>query len=49
VLNATHQLETPRTYAGVVLLTAMAVALFALVTLLERVAVPWNRQGGRTA
>jgi hypothetical protein len=32
-----------------VLLTAMAVALFALVTLLERVAVPWNRQGGRTA
>jgi hypothetical protein len=25
------------------------VALFALVTLLERVAVPWNRQGGRTA
>jgi putative hydroxymethylpyrimidine transport system permease protein len=49
VLNATHQLETSRTYAGVVLLTAMAVALFALVTLLERVAVPWNRQGGRTA
>jgi ABC-type nitrate/sulfonate/bicarbonate transport system permease component len=49
VLNASHQLETPRTYAGVVILTAMAVALFALVTLLERVAVPWNRQGGRTA
>jgi NitT/TauT family transport system permease protein len=49
VLNASHQLETPRTYAGVVILTAMAVALFALVTRLERVAVPWNRQGGRTA
>jgi ABC-type nitrate/sulfonate/bicarbonate transport system permease component len=49
VLNASHQLETPRTYAGVVILTAMAVALFALVTLLERVAVPWNRKGGRTA
>jgi ABC-type nitrate/sulfonate/bicarbonate transport system permease component len=50
VLNDTHQLETPRVYAGVVILTAMAVALFALVTLLERVAVPWNRrQGGRTA
>lgn len=49
VLSDTHQLETARAYAGVVILTAMAVALFALVTLLERVAVPWNRrQGGRT-
>jgi ABC-type nitrate/sulfonate/bicarbonate transport system permease component len=50
VLNGTQQLETPRAYAGVVILTTMAVALFALVTLVERVAVPWNRrQGGRTA
>jgi ABC-type nitrate/sulfonate/bicarbonate transport system permease component len=49
VLLGSQQLETPRTYAGVVILTAMAVALFALVTLAERVAVPWNRQGGRTA
>jgi NitT/TauT family transport system permease protein/putative hydroxymethylpyrimidine transport system permease protein len=49
VLLGSQQLETPRTYAGVVLLTVMAVALFALVTLVERVAVPWNRQGGRTA
>jgi putative hydroxymethylpyrimidine transport system permease protein len=50
VLLGSQQLETPRTYAGVVILTAMAVTLFALVTLLERVAVPWNRrQGGRTA
>jgi ABC-type nitrate/sulfonate/bicarbonate transport system permease component len=50
VLSDTHNLETPRAYAGVVILTLMAVALFALVTLVERVAVPWNRrQGGRTA
>jgi ABC-type nitrate/sulfonate/bicarbonate transport system permease component len=49
VLLDSQQLETPRTYAGVVILTAMAVALFALVTLVERLAVPWNRQGGRTA
>jgi NitT/TauT family transport system permease protein/putative hydroxymethylpyrimidine transport system permease protein len=49
VLTGSQQLETARTYAGVVILTAMAVALFALVTLIERVAVPWNRQGGRTA
>lgn len=43
VLLANTQLETPRVYAGVVILTAMAVALFALVALAERVAVPWNR------
>jgi ABC-type nitrate/sulfonate/bicarbonate transport system permease component len=49
VLIASQQLETPRTYAGVVILTAMAVALFALVTLIERAAVPWNRQGGPAA
>jgi ABC-type nitrate/sulfonate/bicarbonate transport system permease component len=49
VLLSGQQLETPRTYAGVVLLTVIAVGLFALVTLIQRVAVPWNRQGGRTA
>jgi putative hydroxymethylpyrimidine transport system permease protein len=43
VLLGNNQLQTPRVYAGVVLLTLMAVALFALVTLLERVACPWNR------
>jgi ABC-type nitrate/sulfonate/bicarbonate transport system permease component len=50
VLLGSQQLETARTYAGVVILTAMAVGLFALVTLAERVAVPWNRrQGAQTA
>jgi putative hydroxymethylpyrimidine transport system permease protein len=43
VLLGNNQLQTPRVYAGVVLLTLMAVALFALVTLLERVTCPWNR------
>jgi ABC-type nitrate/sulfonate/bicarbonate transport system permease component len=43
VLLGNNQLQTPRVYAGVVLLTLMAVALFALVTLIERVACPWNR------
>jgi NitT/TauT family transport system permease protein/putative hydroxymethylpyrimidine transport system permease protein len=47
VLQDSHQLETPRTYAGIVLLTLMAVVLFALATLAERVAVPWNHRGGR--
>jgi putative hydroxymethylpyrimidine transport system permease protein len=44
VLLGNNQLETPRVYAGVVILTLMALALFALVTLAERVAVPWNRK-----
>jgi putative hydroxymethylpyrimidine transport system permease protein len=43
VLLGNNQLQTPRVYAGVVILTLMAVALFVLVTLTERVAVPWNR------
>lgn len=48
VLLGNNQLQTPRVYAGVVILTLMAVALFALVTLLERAAVPWKRQGETT-
>jgi ABC-type nitrate/sulfonate/bicarbonate transport system permease component len=43
VLLANNQLQTPRVYAGVVLLTAMAILLFLAVVLLERVAIPWNR------
>jgi ABC-type nitrate/sulfonate/bicarbonate transport system permease component len=45
VLLGNNQLQTPRVYAGVVILTLMAVALFALVTLVERIAVPWKRGG----
>lgn len=45
VLLGNNQLQTPRVYAGVVVLTLMAVAVFALATLAERVAVPWNREG----
>jgi ABC-type nitrate/sulfonate/bicarbonate transport system permease component len=47
VLLGNNQLQTPRVYAGVVILTLMAVALFVLVTLAERVAVPWNQGGDR--
>ena len=49
VLLDNHQLQTPRAYAGVVLLAALAVGLFVLTALAERVAVPWNRQGDPTA
>lgn len=44
VLLGNNQLQTPRVYAGIVILTAMAVALFALATLAERLACPWNRK-----
>jgi ABC-type nitrate/sulfonate/bicarbonate transport system permease component len=43
VLLGNNQLQTPRVYAGVVILTLMALALFLLVTAAERLAVPWNR------
>jgi NitT/TauT family transport system permease protein/putative hydroxymethylpyrimidine transport system permease protein len=49
VLLDNHQLETPRAYAGVVLLAALAVALFLLTALAERFAVPWNRREGDPA
>jgi putative hydroxymethylpyrimidine transport system permease protein len=48
VLLGNNQLQTPRVYAGVVLLALMAVTLFALVSLAERVAVPWPRKGDLT-
>jgi ABC-type nitrate/sulfonate/bicarbonate transport system permease component len=44
VLLGNNQLQTPRVYAGIVLLTLMAVALFALVAVVERAACPWNRR-----
>ncbi len=44
VLLGNNQLQTPRVYAGIVILTLMAVALFALVSLAERLACPWNRR-----
>jgi ABC-type nitrate/sulfonate/bicarbonate transport system permease component len=44
VLLGNNQLQTPRVYAGIVLLTLMAVALFALVAVAERFACPWNRK-----
>ena len=47
VLLGNNQLQTPRVYAGIVILTLMAVALFALATLAERLACPWNRTEGQ--
>src|SRR5918911_1808407 len=44
VLLGNNQLQTPRVYAGIVILTLMAVGLFALATLAERIACPWARK-----
>ena len=44
VLLANNQLQTPRVYAGIVLLTAMAIALFAFVSVVEHLAIPWRRK-----
>ena len=49
VLLDNHQLETPRAYAGVVLLAALAVGLFLLTALAERFATPWTREGDLAA
>lgn len=43
VLNDNSHLETARVYAGVVVLSAMAVGLFVAVTLAERWIVPWRK------
>jgi len=47
VLLGINQLLTPRVWAGVTILMLMAVGLFVLVTLAERIAVPWNRSEPR--
>jgi ABC-type nitrate/sulfonate/bicarbonate transport system permease component len=44
VLLGNNQLQTPRVYAGIVILTLMAVGLFALTAVAERIACPWNRK-----
>jgi putative hydroxymethylpyrimidine transport system permease protein len=45
MLQAQGQLETPRVFAAVLLVTCIAVALFVLVTLVERLTIPWARVG----
>ena len=44
VLLGNNQLQTPRVYAGIVILTLIAVGLFALAALAERAACPWSRE-----
>lgn len=43
VQQSLAHLETPRSYAAVLILSAFAIALFGLLTLAERLIVPWAR------
>jgi putative hydroxymethylpyrimidine transport system permease protein len=44
ILQAQPALDTARIFAAVLVLSALALALYALVTLAERLVVPWQRE-----
>jgi putative hydroxymethylpyrimidine transport system permease protein len=44
ILQAQPALETARIFAAVLILSALALALYALVTLAERLLVPWQQE-----
>jgi putative hydroxymethylpyrimidine transport system permease protein len=46
IQQATNQYDTPLVGAAVLLLAALALALFAAVTLTERLVAPWSRRAG---
>jgi len=48
MLAATPNLLTARIFAAIVLLTAVALMVFGVVSLLERILVPWAPKGGST-
>jgi ABC-type nitrate/sulfonate/bicarbonate transport system permease component len=43
ILLGINQLQTPRVFAGVIVLMLMSIALFLSVHLVERLAAPWGR------
>jgi putative hydroxymethylpyrimidine transport system permease protein len=45
MLQAAPQLQTALLFAAIFILTAEAIVLFAVVTLLERICCPWAREG----
>jgi putative hydroxymethylpyrimidine transport system permease protein len=44
ILQAQPALDTPRIFAAVLILSALALALYALVTFAERLLVPWHQE-----
>jgi putative hydroxymethylpyrimidine transport system permease protein len=45
ILQAQPALDTARIFAAVLILSALALAVYALVTLAERILVPWHLEG----
>jgi ABC-type nitrate/sulfonate/bicarbonate transport system permease component len=43
VLLGINQLQTPRVYAGIVILMAMSLLMFVAVSVVQRLAAPWSR------
>jgi ABC-type nitrate/sulfonate/bicarbonate transport system permease component len=43
VLLGINQLQTPRVYAGIVILMIMSLAMFVSATLIQRLVAPWSR------
>jgi putative hydroxymethylpyrimidine transport system permease protein len=46
MLQAKGRLDTPLVFADILFITAMALALFGAVSLVERLTIPWARKGG---
>lgn len=46
MLQATPNLQTARIFAAILILTAISLALFGVVSVCERLAVPWAPRGG---
>lgn len=46
MLQAKGRLDTPLVFATVLIITAIAIGLFLLVSLIERLTIPWARGGG---
>ncbi len=44
MLQSEPSLDTARIFAAVLILSALALALYALVTLAERLLIPWHRE-----
>jgi ABC-type nitrate/sulfonate/bicarbonate transport system permease component len=44
ILLGINQLQTPRVYAGVVILMGMALLLFIAITVAQRLLAPWSRE-----
>ena len=41
MLQAQGRLDTPQVFSAVILVTLIAVVLFAFVSIVERLAIPW--------